>query len=152
MQSLIDNHADNTVREFYFQNFMDIFTENQQIPPGLLIEPLIKQIRASSVSRMSTYKMNSPDFDFFSIVAKHPGLQLKHVVLLLDLLSMVYLQNVVFSQRAVKPFIALINQHVQEQIIQEFIVQFTKASMGIYQASDRKQSSPRSSPPTTPKT
>ena len=60
--------------------------------------------------------MNSPDFDFFAMIAKHPGLQLKHVVLLLDLLSMVYLQNVVFSQRAFVPFIELLNQHVQEQI------------------------------------
>jgi hypothetical protein len=122
VQSLIDNHSDIDVREFYFQNFLDVFSENQQIPPGLLIEPLIKQIRASSLSKLPTYKMNSIDFDFLSMIAKHPNLQLKHVILLLDLLSMIYLQNIVFSQRALTPFIQLLNQHIHEQIIQEFIV------------------------------
>ena len=42
IQSLIDNHSDVTAREFYFLNFLDIFSKNQQIPPGLLLEPLIK--------------------------------------------------------------------------------------------------------------
>lgn len=89
--ALVDSHSDVNMREFYFQNFLELYSANQSIPPGILLESLIQSIRKSELSDSQTYHINSVDFDFFDQICKHPNLQLKHVVLLLDLLSMIYL-------------------------------------------------------------
>ena len=52
---MIDNHGKVVLREFYFSNFLDLFNEHPLIPPGLLLEPLIKTIRDSELSDMPTY-------------------------------------------------------------------------------------------------
>ena len=62
---MIDNHAEVILREYYFTNFLDLFKEHPLIPPGLLVEPLIKQIRDSELSEKPTYFMNTIDFEFF---------------------------------------------------------------------------------------
>jgi len=102
--SLIENPADFNLREHYLWNFQYLFENQQTIPLNLLLEPLIKQI---TISENVTFFYKVFDFDFFTVVAKHPKLTSSNAVSLADLLGKVYLNDVTLSTAASVPLMLL---------------------------------------------
>jgi hypothetical protein len=87
--SLIENHADETVREFMVKSFIEIFETIPSIPVSIVVDPLIKCMQTNE---MTTYQFNTFDFDLFLAIAKHPKLTLLPSGLtVLDQLSRIYL-------------------------------------------------------------
>jgi hypothetical protein len=66
--SMIENHGDLELREYFLVNFVQTFERLATIPVSVVVEPLIKQI---NVSDDTTYQVNNFDFDFFISVARH---------------------------------------------------------------------------------
>lgn len=93
--SLVENHADSTTREFIMQNLEQVFESQPTIPVGFVVEPLVNQLQmAEGVS----YHYNSIDFQFFSVIAKHPKLQAQQAIPLIDILAKIYLNDQAYSQ------------------------------------------------------
>ena len=46
--SIVENLRDTQIREFFYSNFKILFKQNQNIPIGLLAEPLIRQLMMQS--------------------------------------------------------------------------------------------------------
>lgn len=89
----VENHSDDTTRQFMMSNFMAFFEISESIPVGILLEPLIKQFMESEGS---TYNYNTFDFEFFTHIAKHPKLKLNDAIPLMDALAKIYLNDIVF--------------------------------------------------------
>jgi len=73
------------------KNMVYILEKQPTIPIGILIEPLVTQLHAS---QGVTYFPNIFDFEFLTQLARHGKLQLKHGVLLLDLLAKIYINDI----------------------------------------------------------
>lgn len=74
----------------YYLNFIQLFKKFPNIPIGLLVEELIKQIQ---LSEGDSFEFKLYDFEFFMFAAEHPKLQQSHAIQLLDLLAKVYLND-----------------------------------------------------------
>lgn len=102
--SLIENPSDILLREHYFQNFTYLFENQTSIPLNLLLDPLVKQI---TISENVTYFYKVFDFDFFTMIAKHPKLTPANAVSLADLLAKIYLNDVALASAACIPLMLL---------------------------------------------
>ena len=108
--SLIENPADILLREHYFQNFTYLFENNGGIPLNLLLDPLIKQI---AISENVNFFYKVFDFDFFTMIARHPKLSAQFAVSLAGLLGSVYLNDVVLASAACVPLMLLCSRFHQ---------------------------------------
>ena len=75
--SLIEHHQSEFVRQFVSNNMMQLMRRHQDLPVGVLVEPLLRQV--------GLHGYNNLDFDFFVFLARHSRLELRHVLQLLDL-------------------------------------------------------------------
>eukprot|EP01049_Picozoa_sp_SAG25_P016287 SAG25_NODE_3668_length_1007_cov_1.151982_2_plen_192_part_00 len=75
--SLIEHHETEFVRQFVSNNMMQLMRRHQDLPVGVLVEPLLRQV--------GLHGYNNLDFDFFVFLARHSRLELRHVLQLLDL-------------------------------------------------------------------
>lgn len=73
------------------KNITFIIQKQPTIPIGTLIEPLVKQLHTA---HSITYNPNVFDFEFFTALARHGKLELKHGILLLDLLAKAYINDI----------------------------------------------------------
>lgn len=119
--SLIENPADILLREHYFSNFSYLFENHAGIPLNLLLDPLIKQI---SISENVTFFYKVFDFDFFTMVAKHPKLTSQYAIPLANLLGNVYLNDVVLASAACIPLMLLFSRFNLDPLMQEHIIKF----------------------------
>ena len=71
-RSLIENYANETVRQFILANLGATLEDIPNIPVGLIVEPLIRQLSLNA-SRVV-------DYDFFVVLAKHKRLELSHAL------------------------------------------------------------------------
>lgn len=72
-----------------------------------------------------TYFYKVFDFDFFTVLAKHPKLSSANAVSLADLLAKVYLNEPTISSAASVPLMLLCSRFNQnDEQMQEFIVKF----------------------------
>ena len=94
----------------FYHNFLEIFEEDENIPVGILMEPLIKTINAR---KGMSFFFQSFDFEFFNAISKHPRLQLKSIILLLNFLMDTYTEDIVFAPLAAGPLMNLINLYIQ---------------------------------------
>jgi hypothetical protein len=85
------------------------------------MDPLIKQI---TISENVTYFYKVFDFDFFTVLAKHPKLTPSNAVSLADLLAKIYLNDVVLSSAASVPLMLLCSRFLQDEAMLEFITKF----------------------------
>ena len=92
--SLIENFEDVFLREFILKNFENILYEFDEIPIGILLDPLIRIIQ---VDEEKIYDLNVFDVEFLDKCAKHPRMNGKLAVLLLDCLVKIYLQNFILA-------------------------------------------------------
>jgi hypothetical protein len=139
---LIDNHFDDTTRQYLMTNFMQIFETSDTIPVGILLEPLIKQFMESFGT---TYKYNTFDFEFFATVAKHPRMKLNDAIPLMDVLAKIYLNDNVFCFAASVPFILIVNRFIEFPILRGYVKKFiTLALSTLLTNNDQNQNAPES--------
>ena len=79
-----------------------VYDETPSLPIGILLAPLIKQIR---LTETLSYQLNIFDFEFLRQCAVHPRLKLSHAVQLVDLLMKIYTSNVIFARLCEQPAI-----------------------------------------------
>lgn len=136
--SLMENHADLSLRDFILKNFCYIFKKYQSIPCEIIVQPLIKQIQVSEQTQ--SYKINLCDLEFFSMIAQHPKLKLKECILLFDLLNKIYLNDLVWAATAASSIHLLLDRFVENEGFQEYTIKLTKISLAlIYTACKSKR-------------
>lgn len=118
---LIENHHDDTTRQFMMMNFVHFFESSETIPVGILLEPLLKQYMASEGI---TYKYNTFDFEFFVSIVNHSKLKLQDAIPLLDILAKIYLNDHIFCYAASVPFLMIINKFIEDQVLLGYVQRF----------------------------
>lgn len=125
--SLIENHIDLMTREYMMKNMLDVIQNHNTIPLGTLVEPLVKQLHTALDT---TYLPNVFDFEFFTALSRHSKLQVKHGILMLDLLSKIFLNDVDWASCCMKPFLIIVSRFMNYMPVREFLKQFFKISFG----------------------
>ncbi|EGR31584.1 hypothetical protein IMG5_106360 [Ichthyophthirius multifiliis] len=134
--SLIENHQNIQIREFMLYNFIQIYSNVENIPFNILLEPLIRQIQ---VSENITYFYNVIDFEFFNFICQNEKLQFKNAIQILDLLFKIYLNNVVFANSALFIILSLIKKYIENETLNEFLIKFVKVALAMFYASEKKK-------------
>ena len=76
--SLIENHQNEVIRDFIMINMGTALETMNQVPVGVMVEPVVKQVALKGYS--------TQDFPTFVTLSKHPRLSVRHGLLLADLL------------------------------------------------------------------
>lgn len=118
---LIENHSEDTTRQFMMTNFIQFFDSSETIPVGILLEPLIKQFMEAEGT---SYKYNTFDFEFFMTLVKHPKLKLNDAIPLMDALAKIYLNDPVFCFAASVPFMMIITRFMEFPILMGYVKKF----------------------------
>jgi hypothetical protein len=71
-----------------------------------------------------TYFYKVFDFDFFTVLAKHPKLTPANAVSLADLIGKIYINETVLSQAASVPLMLLCSRFNLDEAMQDFITKF----------------------------
>jgi len=74
--SLIENHQNEVVRDYIMINMGTALETMSQVPVGVMIEPVVKQVALKGYS--------TSDFPTFLTLSKHPRLSVRHGLLLAD--------------------------------------------------------------------
>lgn len=123
---LVENYGNEKIREFMLQNMGLILNEFHLIPPGILLEPLIKQ---SLISKSVEYHLF--DFEFFITVAQLEKFSIKDAVILLDLLGKIFLNDYFCCRLAKIPFLIIVTRFIISRPVQEFIFRFVVVALKI---------------------
>ena len=70
---LVEFYWEIEIRDMMIRHFIFLFKKFEQIPVGILCEPLLKQIQ---ISQYNTTNFNVFDFEFFQCVAYHKKLNI----------------------------------------------------------------------------
>ena len=127
------------------KNMVYIFEKQPTIPIGTLVEPLVKQLHAS---QGTTYLPNLFDFEFFVALARHGKLQLKHGILLMDLLAKIYVNDIDWASSCQIPFLLIASRFVDHLPVREFLRQFWKVA---FDELPKLEKDAKQDPPETPK-
>lgn len=127
---LMENHADISLREFILRNFHLIFKKYQTIPCEIIMEPLVKQIQVSE--QMQSYQLNICDIEFFHLISSHPKLQLKEGVPFFDLLSKIYLNDLVWAKPVFSSISQLLSRFIESEGFQQYTIKLVKIALAIY--------------------
>lgn len=103
--SLVENPSDPTVREIYLSNFGNIFKKHPNIPIGLFVNPLLKQL---TIQLGVTLLLKTFDMDFFFILTSHPKMTLEISLLLMNFLSKLVLSEISYGSCATNLYIILV--------------------------------------------
>jgi hypothetical protein len=117
--SLVENYTNTIIREYIMTNFIQTFASTPSIPIGILVDPIIKQMKVIETLGYCTF-----DFEFFIAAARHPRFSIKNAVQSLDILGKVYLQDPIFSKTAVIPFMMIAGKFYQAPLMQEYLEKF----------------------------
>ena len=123
---LIENYEKEEIREYMLMNFIQIIDEIDSLPVFAILEKLLKQIEYIQTARFNTF-----DYDFFLAVSRHPRLTLENAILLLDILSKAYLEDLLYSRAAGIPLIYLIGTYIEKPVIEEYAIKFTELSISM---------------------
>jgi len=121
--ALVENHNKENIREVCLSGFKQIFETFNSIPVSILMDPFIKQIRASDGV---TYHINLFDFDFFDTIARHPKLMIKNAIQTMDLLAKPYIYNQIFSGCAFSVFMKIATRYKGNEIFTSFMQQLIR--------------------------
>jgi len=122
--SLVENYSNPPLREFILANFSILLKHNSNIPIGILLDPLLKQMQVSDLE-----EINIVDFDFCLTIAKHPKLNVKNAIQGLDLLGKLYLSSAGFGRAAGIPFVIICTRFVDTAPLQEYLYRFCKYAL-----------------------
>lgn len=117
---LVENFSSSDMREMIMGNFVVLFKMNSNIPITILLEPLIKRLQVSEVV------LEVFDYDFISIIAQHPRLNIKHAILLIDIVGKVYMNDFLYSKAAGVSYTYLASSFIQNETMQEYLFMFCK--------------------------
>lgn len=119
--ALVENYEKNLVREFILDNFARTFASEPEMPVGILLDPYLKQLQVADVSIC-----NLADLNFFLVVCKHPRLNLKNAVQVLDVLAKYALATEIY-ERLVRQMVQIVGKRYGEMgAMQEFLYQLVK--------------------------
>jgi hypothetical protein len=108
--TLIENRGNYFIGEFIINNMCLTLTKLPHIPVGVLIEPLVKQA--------TLQRQHNTDFDFYTILAKHPRLRLRHALLLMDFLGKFCLHDPFLARIASIPFFIIFERFNYSEPVQ----------------------------------
>ena len=134
--SLIENFANQNIREFILKNMKQIFEANNQIPVNIIFEPLLKQLQ---VSENILTTLNIPDLEFLLMGAKNSKLNIKLSIQLLDILAKIYLNSVPFAHMVSTGLIAIISRYINDEPMQEFVIKFSKIALAMFFTSEKNK-------------
>lgn len=139
--SLVENYPQESIRDFMLANFIATFKQSPSIPIGILLDPLLKQMQVSDSSQCAM-----SDFDFFHTVAKHPRLNLKNAIQVLDLLGKLYLSSPGYGRAAGVPFVIISTRFIDTKPLQEYLFRFCKYSLKLVVEIERSRRGPKKPP------
>ncbi|OMJ86867.1 hypothetical protein SteCoe_11498 [Stentor coeruleus] len=122
---LVENYSQSDFREFILSNFALIFKQNSNIPPSVLLDPLIKKMQVNDVA------LEVFDYDFISIMAQYPRLGVKHSIMLIDISGKVYLNDFVYSKAAGVSYSYIASRFIEQEPMQEYLLMFCKYGMSV---------------------
>lgn len=141
--SFIENHSELILREVYCRNFENIFQAFPSIPVDILADPLIKQVQASD---KTSYFINIFDFDLLSCISRHPKLQVKIGVLLLDLMIKIYLNSLIWNALCKRVIGQILDRFFETPVFQEYIKKMFEVLIETFRVSERKRKFPMKTP------
>ena len=141
--SFIENHSELVLREVYCCNFENVLQAFLSIPVDILADPMIKQIQ---VSEKTTYMLNFFDFDLLFIISKHPKLQVKIAILLIDLMAKLYLNNLIWNSLAKRIIMNLLDRFIETPVFQEYLCKMFEVLLETFRISERKRKFPIKQP------
>eukprot|EP00831_Metopus_contortus_P050929 TRINITY_DN42797_c0_g1_i1.p1 TRINITY_DN42797_c0_g1~~TRINITY_DN42797_c0_g1_i1.p1 ORF type:complete len:278 (+),score=73.69 TRINITY_DN42797_c0_g1_i1:194-1027(+) len=127
--SFVEMYQNASIRKFMEDNFIELFKSNENISIQVLIEPTLKQMRILEPKD----QFNLSDFEFFYWISKYRKLDKTSILQMLEILSQVVLNDLLFSSSAVSSIISLVNNEKiseEEPEIYEFIKKFVKLILG----------------------
>lgn len=68
----------------------------------------------------------------FKFLANHPKMKLRLAIILLDLLSKIYLNNITMSHLAFGPIQLLMARYGESQLLQEYAFKLAKISLALH--------------------
>ena len=101
-QNVLKNH-DFEVQEIYLVNFRELMERNENIPVGLICEPLTTAYATKGQNGLEMF-----DFDFLDYVSTHPKTNERSTLLIIELLSKVYFEEPASGNMAKVPLFRLI--------------------------------------------
>ena len=124
---LIEHHSDINLKEFIMNNFCNVFKTILSIPVGILIEPYIKQINVSlGISSI----FNLIGINFLVILVKHPRLNIKDAILVLDVLGKIYYdinnKGIVYYNIIRGVFTMILSRYLMHEIGVEYCFKYIK--------------------------
>eukprot|EP01050_Picozoa_sp_SAG11_P022494 SAG11_NODE_4268_length_1976_cov_1.692595_1_plen_598_part_01 len=107
--SLIEHHQSEFVRQFVVSNMALTIRRHQELPIGVLLEPLLRQL--------AMYGYNNLDFDFVLVLARHSRIELPQVLQLCEFLQRLCLCDALHARLASVPFLVLLDRfHAETKI------------------------------------
>ena len=113
--SLIENYEHEPMREFMLQNFIILIDSTETLPVSAVLDPLLKQIQY-----FQSIRFNVIDHEFFLTVARHPRTTLENIVILLDILSKAFLEDLLFSRACEFTIIHIISTFFNKNPVAEY--------------------------------
>lgn len=120
---LLEYSDDIYLRDYTISNFKQLFKIVQSIPVGILVEPYSKQIM---YNLNKTYFFSLNDLNFIVILSKHPRLNVKDAILLLDILGKIYTECLYYYKVIKLVFLMLLSRYLMNQLGIEFTMKLIK--------------------------
>lgn len=128
---LMENYENEHLREYILWNFIYLIDQIETLPVYSILDPLIKQI-----AYIKTVRFNVFDYDFFISASRHQRLTVENVVLMIDLLSKVYLNDLLYSKASIIPLVYLTGMYLTKVPVLEYSIKFSEISIGMITASE----------------
>lgn len=122
---LIECYDSNEMRQEILQHFIKFFSENPNVPPGILCEPLFEQIKinfekqqAQSQQVESTnLQANIAEMDLFMRVAEHPKLTEGIASGLLEVGCELARRQIIYTRVALKLVLTVLKRFQQNEVV-----------------------------------
>jgi len=136
--SLVELYTNVSVRQFVEGNLIEMYKQFPAMPMNVMLDPYAKQIQFQDYTK---HDLNLCDFHFVYELLQHPKFPMKHAGQILDSLSQILYNDVVFSSTARNVILSAFNKADEpEGIIKDYILKFIKNSFNSIVASVKKSS------------
>ena len=132
--SLIENHQSEFVRQFVAHNMAQLMRRHQDLPVGVLIEPLLRQV--------AMHGYNNLDFDFFVFLARHSRLEVRHVLQLLDLINGLCVVDALHGRLASIPYLVILDRFHEEPLVADAVERHGAGALNIFMQLESKSETP----------
>ena len=122
---MAQNAHESSVRETYFINLRYLFNSSKNIPIALVSDPLVNAFT-------NRIQLETFDFDFFNYVSMHPKTNEKSGLLLIDMLSKVYMDQLSAGNAAKVPLLKLIERFISSDKVQEWVKKYVTMCLSKY--------------------